>query len=91
MVDEGFDVAGVEVGAAGGEPVVVVVAEGGCEQLGQGVQVFAGVVEVDDGGGFGQDRGSQVPDPGCAVAEDDELADVIGPAAAGFGVDRRWE
>lgn len=47
--------------------------------------MFTGVVEVHDGGGFGQDRGGQVPDPGRAVTEDDELADVIGAAAAGLG------
>ena len=84
--DEGFDVAGVEVGQAGGQPVGVCVAEDAGEVRGEVMQVFAGVVEVHDGGGLGQDRGGQVPDPGRPVAEDDELADVIGAAAAGFGV-----
>ena len=58
---------------------------------GEGVQVFAGVVDVHDRGGFGQDRGGEVPDPGRAVAEDDELADVVGAAAAGFGVHQGGE
>ncbi len=52
------------------------VAEDAGEVRGEVVQVFAGVVEVHDGGGLGQDRGGQVPDPGRAVAQDDELADV---------------
>ena len=67
------------------------VAEGGREPGGEVVQVFAGVVEVHDRGGLGQDRGGQVPDPGCAVAEHDELADVVGAAAAGFGVHQGGE
>ena len=89
--DEGFDVAGVEVGQAGGQPVGVGVAECAGELGGEVVQVFAGVVEVHDGGGLGQDRGGQVPDPGRAVAQDDELADVIGAAAAGLGVHQGGE
>jgi len=48
------------------------------------LQVLAGVVDVHDRGGLGQDRGSEVPDPGGAVAEHDGLADVIGAAAAGL-------
>jgi adenylate cyclase len=51
------------------QPAGVLLAEGGCELVGEGVQVFAGVVDVHDGGGFGQDRGGQFPDPGRAVAE----------------------
>src|SRR5205823_1550962 len=81
----GFDVADVEVGQAGGQPVGVVVAEDAGQWGGEVVQVLAGVVEVHDRGGFGQDRGGQVPDPGCAVAEHDELADVVGTAVAGLG------
>ena len=69
----------------------VLVAEHAGELGGEGVQVFAGVVEVHDRGGFGQDRGGEVPDPGRAVAEDDELADVVGAAAAGFGVHQGGE
>ena len=65
------------------QPVVVAVAEDGREPSGQVMQVFAGVVDVDDGGGFGHDRGGQFPDPGRAVAEHDELADAVGAAAAG--------
>ena len=58
---------------------------------GEVVQVFAGVVEVHDGGGLGQDRGGQVPNPGRAVAEHDQLADVVGAAAAGLGVHQGGE
>ena len=89
--DEGFDVAGVEVGQAGGQPVGVGVAEGSGQLGGEVVQVFAGVVEVNDRGGLRQDCGGQVPDPERAVAEDDELADVVGAAAAGLGVHQGGE
>lgn len=50
------------------------------------MQVFAGVVEVHDLGGFGQDAGGEVPDPVRSIAEDDELADVVAAPAEGFGV-----
>jgi hypothetical protein len=43
------------------------------------------VVEVHDRGGFGQDRGGQVPDPRRSVTEDHELADGIGATSAGLG------
>ena len=82
---EGFDVAGVEIGDAGVQPVGVLVAEDAGEARGQLVQVLAGVVDVHDRGSFGQDRGGEVPDPGRAVAEHDELADVVGAAAARLG------
>src|SRR5579859_2107892 len=49
------------------------------------VQVLAGVEQVDDLGGFGELDGGDVPDPGGAVADDGELADVIGAAAGAFG------
>ena len=89
MGDEGLDVASVEVGQSGGQPASqgVVVAEDAGAVRGQAVQVLAGVVEVRDGDGRGCDRGGQLPDPGCAVAEDDDLADVLGAAAAGLGRD----
>ena len=48
--------------------------------------MFAGVVEVDDLGGGGEQLVGEVPDPHCPVAEDDELADVLSAAAAGFGI-----
>ncbi|HEY6314824.1 MAG TPA: hypothetical protein VIY52_29035 [Streptosporangiaceae bacterium] len=44
------------------------------------MQVLAGVVQVDDLGGFGELAVGDVPDPGGAVARDRELADVIGAA-----------
>ena len=37
------------------QPVVVAVAEDGREPSGQVMQVLSGVVDVDDGGGFGHD------------------------------------
>jgi hypothetical protein len=49
------------------------------------VQVLAGVEHVDDLGGLGEVLGGEVPDPGGAVAQDGELADVPGAAPAGFG------
>ena len=59
--------------------------------MGEVVQVFAGVVDVHDRGGLGQDLGGQVSDPRSAVAEHDELADVFGAAAARFGLDQGGE
>jgi hypothetical protein len=48
------------------------------------VPVLAGVVEVRDLGGLGEVLGSEVPDPGRAVAGEYELADARGTAAAGL-------
>jgi hypothetical protein len=53
--------------------------------------VLAGVVEVDYFGGGGVELAGQVPDPGCAIAEDDELADVLGAAADALGVQKDAE
>ena len=55
-------------------------------EVGEFVDVLAGVVEVDDLGGGGKQLIGEVPDPDRPVAEDDELADVLAAAAAGFGV-----
>jgi hypothetical protein len=52
------------------------VAEHELHQLGEVVQVLASVVEVDDLGGLGELGAGDVPDLGCAVADDGELADV---------------
>ncbi len=60
LLNQRFDVAGVEVDQPGGQPVTVVFAEGGCELAGEVVDVLASVVEVHD-------RGGQVPDPGGAI------------------------
>ena len=46
--------------------------------------MLAGVVEVHDLGGLGEVLGSEVPDPGRAVAGEYELADAGGTAAAGL-------
>lgn len=59
LLNQRFDVAGVEVDQPGGQPVTVVFAEGGCELAGEVVDVLASVVEVHDRGGFGQDRGGR--------------------------------
>ncbi len=82
---EGFDVAVVQVGESPVQPGSGV-GHDECELLGERVQVFAGVEQVDDAGGGGEALVGEVPDPAGAVAEDDELADVFGAAAAGFGL-----
>ena len=53
--------------------------------------MFAGVVEVDDLGRFGEALVGEVPDPAGAVADDDELPDVVAAAAAGFGLEEVGE
>jgi len=85
--DDRFDVAGVQVSQPVGEPLVGV---GDDERDGGGqvVQVFAGVPDVHDLGRGGQELAGQVPDPGRAVAQDDELADVVAAAVAGLGGDQ---
>lgn len=56
------------------------------------MQVFAGVVEVDDlGRRLRETLFGDVPDPAGAVADDDELADVAGAATARFGLDEVGE
>ena len=73
---DAVDVAVVEVLQAGGEPVVFAVAEHELQEAGEVVQVLAGVEQVHDLGGLGELGGGDVPDPGGAVAEDGQLADV---------------
>ena len=48
--------------------------------------MLAGVEQVDDLGGLGELGGGDVPDPGGAVAEDGELADVVRAAADALGL-----
>jgi hypothetical protein len=55
------------------------------------VQVLAGMVEVHDAGGLGERGGGEVPDPGGAVADDGELADVVRAAADALGPDQALE
>ena len=69
-----FDVAVVQLGEPVSEPGGGV-GDDEREQAGEFVEVFAGVVEVHDLGGFGEALLGEVPDPAGAVAEDDELAD----------------
>jgi hypothetical protein len=83
---DAVDAAVVEVFEAGGEPFVPSVAGHELQGPGEGVQVLAGVVEVDDLGGLGELRGGDVP--GGAVAEDGELADVVRAAADALGPDQ---
>jgi len=47
----------------------VLVAEHEFQEASEVVQVLAGVVEVNDLGGFGESAGGDVPDPGGAVAQ----------------------
>src|SRR5258708_11668993 len=83
---DAVDVAVVEVFQAGGEPLVPVVEQHELQGPGQGVQVLAGVVEVDDLSGLGELAGGDVPDPGSPVPEDGELADVVRAAADALGL-----
>ena len=53
--------------------------------------MLAGVVEVDDVRGLGEGGGGEVPDPGGAVADDGELADVVRAAADAFCLDQAPE
>ena len=80
--EQGGDVPGVEFGEAAGEPVLAVAAQQPGGEGGQLVDVLAGVVEVGDLGGGGEVLIGQVPDPGRAVTEDDELADVLASTSA---------
>jgi hypothetical protein len=48
---------------------------------GQVVQVLAGVVDVGDMGGVRVERPGHAPDPGGAVADRDDLAEVLAAAA----------
>jgi hypothetical protein len=81
----GADVAGVEFGQPLGEPVVAVSGEQPGGQVRKFVHVLAGVEQIDDLGGLGEMLGGEVPEPHRAVAQDGELADVPGAAAAGLG------
>src|SRR5258706_15800068 len=55
------------------------------------MQVLAGVIEVDDRSGLGEMLAGQVPDPRGAVAEEHQLADVAGAAAAGLAAHQEAE
>jgi hypothetical protein len=96
--DDAVDIAVVEVFEAGGEPFVLAVAQHELEPAGEVVQVLAGVEQVDDLGGLGELGGGDAPDPGRAVAEDGELADVVRAAPDPLGLHevrrlrraRRW-
>lgn len=67
LLNQCFDVVGVEVDQLGGQLVIVVFVEGGCELVGEVVDVLVSVVEVYDWGGFGQDCGGQVLDLGGVI------------------------
>src|SRR5258708_1238559 len=49
------------------------------------------MVEVHDAGGLGERGGGEVPDPGGAVADDGELAEVVRAAADARGPDQARE
>jgi hypothetical protein len=53
--------------------------------------VFAGVVEIHNLGRLREALVGEVTDPAGAVTDDDELADVLAAAAAGFGGDEVGE
>ena len=50
--------------------------------------MLAGMEQVDDLGGLGELAAGDVPDPGGAVAENRELADVARAAAGAFAFTR---
>jgi hypothetical protein len=79
-------VAVVEVLRAGSEPFVLAVAQHELQLAGEVVQVLAGVEQVHDPGGPGKLGGGDVPYPGGAVADDGELADMVGTAADALGL-----
>ena len=76
----------VEVVQAGGEPFVALVAEHELQDAGEVVEVLAGMPDTGDLGGLGELAGGDVPDPGGAVADDGELADVVRAAADALGL-----
>ena len=84
--DERLDVAGVEVFVAAGEPLRRV---GSHERqvVRQVGEVLAGVVYVHDLGGVGVELPGHGPDPGGAVAEGGDLAEVLAAAAQVLGLD----
>jgi hypothetical protein len=88
---DAVDVAVAGVFQPGGEPFVFVVQQHELQQAGEVVDVLAGVVEVHDLGGPGELAGGDAPDPGCAVAEDGELPDVVRAAADALGLDQAGE
>ena len=59
--------------------------------LAEVVQVLAGVVDVDDVGGVRVELLGHGPDPGGAVAEGDDLAEVLAAAAQVLGLDQSGE
>jgi hypothetical protein len=69
----------VQVLHAGGELFVLPVQQHELQGPGEVVEVLAGVVEIHDLGRCGKLGGGDVPDPGCAVAQDGELADMLAP------------
>jgi len=58
---------------------------------GQVVQVLAGVADARDAGGAGVKRFGHAPDPGGAVAEDGDLAEVLAAAACVLGLRQAGE
>src|ERR1022692_382179 len=82
--DERLDVAGVQLGAAVGEPLVRVGSDEG-KVGGQVGEVLAGVVDVGDVRRVGVEVPGHGPDPGGTVAEGDDLPVVLAAAAQVLG------
>lgn len=57
---------------------------GAMDVVGDMEEVFFGVVDVDDLDGVGGKLAGPVPDPGCTVAEDDGLRDLMEATALDF-------
>ena len=83
-VDDGADVPGVQLGVAVCQPLRRVGGDEG-QVAGQVGEVLAGVVDVGDVGGVGVKGPGHGPDPRGAVAEGDDLAEVLAAAAQVLG------
>ena len=82
--------AGVEFAEAVGQPLGRVGGDEG-QVVREVVQVLAGVVDVHDVGGVRVEGLGHGPDPGGAVAEGDDLAEVLAAAAQVLGLHQPGE
>ena len=88
--DDRVDVAGIQFAEAAGQPLGRVGGDEG-QVVREVVQVLAGVLDVHDVGGVRVEGLGHGPDPGGAVAEGDDLAEVVPAAAQVLGLDEASE